>query len=174
MTWLTLPLIATRLSRREAPPRERIHAPESSTAMATTVSSSDIPRHNRAHAAEFFDPQPTPRAELPDPTATIEKLALIGCEIIAGLRSVDQIGRWVTEDVYRVLAERAIAARRNRAATSAPARPLITVGLTVVTEPRDGIVEGVSLVRIGRRTRAMCIRLEGLDHRWRASALALL
>lgn len=144
--------------------------------MATTVSSSDSPRHNRAHAAEFFDPQPTPRSELPDPTATIEKLALIGCEIIAGFRSVDQIGRWVTDDVYRVLAERAIAARRNRPTTgnSAPARPLITVGLTVVAEPRDGIVEGVSLVRIGRRTRAMCIRLEGLDHRWRASALALL
>jgi hypothetical protein len=30
------------------------------------------------------------------------------------------------------------------------------------------------LVRFGRRTRAVCVRLEGLDHRWRASALALL
>ncbi len=142
--------------------------------MTSTVSSSDKPRQNRAQSAEFFESQPTPRAELPDPTLTIEKLALLGCEIIAGVRSVDQIGRWVTEDVYRVLAERSIAARQTRASAPARQRPHITVGLTVVTEPREGIVEGVSLVRIGPRTRAMCIRLEGLDHRWRASSLALL
>lgn len=144
--------------------------------MSSTIPSSDAPRHNRAHAAEFFDSQPTARSELPEPTETIEKLALIGCEIIAGVRAVDQVGRWVTEDVYRVLAERSVAARRTRASADPPARtrPHITVGLTVVSEPRDGVVEGVSLVRIGQRTRAVCIRLEGLDHRWRASAFALL
>ena len=144
--------------------------------MVSTVSSSDAPRHNRTSTTEFFDPQPTPRAELPDPRETIERLAIIGCEIIAGIRPVEQIGRWVTEDVYRVMAERSVTARRNRVARgeSAKAAPLIIVGLTVVTEPRDGVVEGVSLVRFGRRTRAICVRLEGLDHRWRASALALL
>lgn len=142
--------------------------------MTSTVSSSGKPRHNRTQAVEFFDSQPTPRAELPDPTATIEKLALLGCEIIAGVRSVDHIGRWVTEDVYRMLAERSVAARQSRATTESRHRPHITVGLTMIKEPRDGVVEGVSLVRIGPRTRAMCIRLEGLDHRWRASALALL
>jgi len=144
--------------------------------MVTTFSSSEPPRHNTSRATEFFDPQPTPRAALPDPRETIERLALIGCEIIAGIRPVEQIGRWVTEDVYRVVAERSIAARRNRAArgqaTKSP--PLIIVGLTVVSEPRDGVVEGVSLVRFGQRTRAVCVRLEGLDRRWRASALALL
>ncbi len=142
--------------------------------MTSTVSSSDKPRPNRSQSVEFFDSQPTPRSELPDPTATIEKLALLGCEIIAGVRSVDHIGRWVTEDVYRVLAERSVAVRQTRAGAETRQRPHISVGLTVVTEPRDGIVEGVSLVRIGPRTRAVCIRLEGLDHRWRASALALL
>ncbi len=144
--------------------------------MVSTISPSDKPRHNRTQAIEFFDPQPTPREELPDPTETIERLALIGCEIIAGIRPVEQIGRWVTEDVYRVLAERAIAARRARTQTGDTQRvaPHIMVGLTHITEPRDGVVEGVSLVRIGRRTRAICVRLEGLDHRWRASALALL
>jgi len=93
-----------------------------------------------------------------------------------GIRPVEQIGRWVTEDVYRVVAERSIAAGRNRVARAETIKsgPLIIVGLTVVTEPRDGAVEGVSLVRFGQRTRAVCVRLEGLDHRWRASALALL
>jgi hypothetical protein len=147
---------------------------EARSIMTSTVSSSDKPRQNSSQSVEFFDSQPTPRSELPDPTATIEKLALLGCEIIAGVRSVDQIGRWVTEDVYRVLAERSVAVRQTRSRTEPRQRPHISVGLTVVTEPRDGVVEGVSLVRIGPRTRAMCIRLEGLDHRWRASALALL
>jgi hypothetical protein len=144
--------------------------------MVTTVSSSEAPRHNKSRTTEFFDPQPTPRSELPDPRETIERLALIGCEIIAGIRPVEQIGRWVTEDVYRVVAERSIAARRNRIARGEPTKtsPLIIVGLTVVTEPSDGVVEGVSLIRFGQRTRAVCVRLEGLDHRWRASALALL
>jgi hypothetical protein len=144
--------------------------------MVTTISSSESPRHNTSRATEFFDPQPTPRVELPNPLETIERLALIGCEIIAGIRPIEQIGRWVTEDVYRVVAERSIAARRNRISRSETfkAAPLIIVGLTVATEPRDGVVEGVSLVRFGQRTRAVCVRLEGLDHRWRASALALL
>ena len=142
--------------------------------MTSTVSSSDSPRPNRSQSVEFFDSQPTPRSELPDPTATIEKLALLGCEIIAGVRPVEQIGRWVTEDVYRVLAERSVAVRQTRVRAEPRQRPHISVGLTVVTEPRDGVVEGVSLVRIGPRTRAMCVRLEGLDHRWRANALALL
>lgn len=144
--------------------------------MVETISSSESPRHSTSRAMEFFDPQPTPRAELPDPRETIERLALIGCEIIAGIRPVEQIGRWVTEDVYRVVAERSIATRRNRVARAETikSRPLIIVGLTVVTEPRDGAVEGVSLIRFGQRTRAVCVRLEGLDHRWRASALALL
>lgn len=144
--------------------------------MVSIISSSDKPRHNRNRTAEFFDAQPTPRSELPDPTETIERLALIGCEIIAGMRPVEQIGRWVTEDVYRVLAERSIAARRARNSSNDYRRAgaHIIVGLTVLSEPRDGVVEGVSLVRIGQRTRAVCVRLEGLDHRWRASALALL
>lgn len=144
--------------------------------MTHAVSPSDTPRHNRTHDAEFFDPQPTPRAELPDPRETLEKLAIIGCEIVAGIRPVEHIARWVTEDVYHVLAERSIAARRARNARPESNRhaPHILVGLSVVTEPRDGIVEGVSLVRIGPRTRSVCIRLEGLDRRWRASAFALL
>jgi hypothetical protein len=144
--------------------------------MVSTISSSESPKHNRSRTTEFFDAQPTPRVELPDPRETIERLALIGCEIIAGIRPVEQIGRWVTEDVYRVVAERSIVARRNRAARAETLKsaPLTIVGLTVVTEPCDGVVEGVSLVRFGQRTRAVCVRLEGLDHRWRASALALL
>jgi hypothetical protein len=139
-----------------------------------TPNRSNTPATNRD--ADFFEPQPTPTHQLPDARSTVERLALVACEILAGTRAIEQIGRWVSEDVYRMLAERAIAARRARARRmeTQSVRPHIVVASTRVSEPRDGIIEGVSIVTIGHRTRAVCIRLEGLDHRWRASALALI
>ena len=144
--------------------------------MSTTIPPASPRRPNRQNDADLFEAQPSSTVELPSPREMIERLGLVACEILAGLRSVDQIARWVTEDVYRTLAERSIAARRNhsRLSDSAPARPRVEVRSTRISEPRDGIVEGVVLLRVGARTRAMCIRLEGLDHRWRASAVALI
>ncbi|HWU30368.1 MAG TPA: Rv3235 family protein [Microbacterium sp.] len=43
-----------------------------------------------------------------------------------------------------------------------------------VTEPVDGIVEAVVIVAGPGRTRAVAVRLEGLDGRWRASSFAVL
>ena len=144
--------------------------------MSATVKPNDSEFPSKSRDADFFEPQPTSTDELPDACETVERLALVACEILAGTRSIEQIGRWVSEDVYRMLAERAIAARRSRTSSAgvSRARPHITVASTRISEPRDGVVEGVSLVTIGARTRAVCIRLEGLDHRWRASALALI
>lgn len=144
--------------------------------MALHSSDSDRPLHRRVADVEFFDAQPTPRAELPDPAQVLEQLSLLACEILAGMRNLDQIARWVTDDVYRQIAERAIDARRRRAQATQKSlkRPTVSVMSSHHCEPRDGIVEGVALVRIGPRTRAVAIRLEGLDRRWRASSLALL
>ncbi len=142
--------------------------------MSATIKPNEPNDTSKNRDPEFFEPQPTPSSQLPDPLETVERLALVSCEILAGTRSIEQIGRWVSEEVYRMLAERAIAARRSRGAESTRVRPLIKVASTRVSTPRDGVVEGVSLVTIGPRTRAVCIRLEGFDRRWRASALALI
>lgn len=137
---------------------------------------SEPARHRRVADIEFFDAQPTPRSELPDPSDVVKRLALLACEILAGSRNLDQIARWVTDDVYRLIAERSVDAKRRRAQAteSSLKRPNVSVVSAHLCEPRDGIVEAVVLVRIGPRTRAVAIRLEGLDHRWRASSLALL
>jgi hypothetical protein len=42
------------------------------------------------------------------------------------------------------------------------------------TAPADGIVEAVVVVEGPARTRAVALRLEGWDARWRATSLALL
>lgn len=144
--------------------------------MAQRSCDSDGGKHRRVSDVEFFDAQPTPRAELPEPRDVVERLALLACEILSGTRNLDQIARWVTDDVYRQVAERAIDSRRRRAQATSTAlkRPTVTVVSSQLCEPRDGIVEGVALVKIGPRTRAVAVRLEGLDRRWRASSLALL
>jgi hypothetical protein len=43
-----------------------------------------------------------------------------------------------------------------------------------MSSPRDGIIEAVTIVTSRARARAVAIRLEGLDRRWRASAISVL
>jgi hypothetical protein len=45
---------------------------------------------------------------------------------------------------------------------------------THICEPRDGVVEATVVIRNPVRVRAVAIRLEGLDRRWRASAVSVL
>jgi len=124
---------------------------------------------------EFFDYQPTSTADLPDPRPLIENLTRCVIEILAGARELEQIARWVTDDVYRTMLSRAAISARARAARGAPAvRPTFSVGEPRITGPRDGVVEAVVIVTSRARARAVAIRLEGLDRRWRASAIAVL
>lgn len=126
-------------------------------------------------AIAFFAPQPTPRAELPDPEPILARLTLLVIEILAGSREIDQIARWLTDDVYRHLQKRVVLSARGRSLRNRPAHRIpFTVGRVVVTEPRDGVVEAVVMVHNRVRTRAVAIRLEGFDGRWRATAINVL
>ncbi|KQP97676.1 3-hydroxyacyl-CoA dehydrogenase [Rathayibacter sp. Leaf185] len=128
-----------------------------------------------APSVGFFAAQPTTRAELPDPEPILERLTLLVIEILEGSREIDQIARWLTDDVYRHLQKRVILAARSRAQQGRSGRRTpFTVGRVVVTEPRDGVVEAVVLVHNRVRTRAVAIRLEGMDARWRATAINVL
>jgi hypothetical protein len=124
---------------------------------------------------DFFGHQPTPTAHLPDATPLLENLTRCVIEILAGARELEQIARWVSDDVYRHLLKRVvIASRARRAKGQKPTRPAFTIGSTTVSEPRDGVVEAVIIVRGRARVRAVAIRLEGLDRRWRATAIHVL
>jgi hypothetical protein len=124
---------------------------------------------------DFFDHQPTPTTALPDPRPLIENLTRCVIEILAGARELDQIARWLTDDVYRHLLKRVVLSSRARQAKGAKAlRPTFTIGSVFVCEPRDGIVEATVVVRGRARVRAVALRLEGLDRRWRATAIHVL
>jgi len=124
---------------------------------------------------EFFGHQPATRASLPDPEPLLENLTRCVIEILAGARDLEQIARWVTDDVYRHLLKRVVLSSRARQVKGLQAaRPTFTIGSTSVCEPRDGVVEAVVIVAGRARTRAVAIRLEGLDRRWRATAINVL
>lgn len=138
------------------------------------------PTTNRRHLSavrgeDYFDRQATPFTELPDPAALIDNLASGVVEVLGGVRDLEQLGRWLSEGVYRHLLRRSIIAARGRAARGqVPSRPLAMVMSKRVTRPADNVVEAAVVLHGLARTRAVAIRLEGMDGRWRATALAVL
>ncbi len=150
-------------------------APSSEPARRLDESAADQAAKSRFHSEEFFGHQPVGSSSLPAPEPLLENLTRCVIEILAGARDLEQISRWVTDDVYRHLLKRVVLSARARQAKGQPAtRPTFIIGSTSICEPRDGVVEAVVVVRGRARTRAVAIRLEGLDSRWRATAINVL
>ena len=132
-------------------------------------------RRERNEIDDFFGPQPSSRAELPDPDSTLRSLALCAFEVIAGVRKIEHLARWVTDDVYAHLRIRASIAARARAVTGKVAdRPRLSILRVLQAERADGGVDAVVIVYERRRTYAVSVCLEGTDHRWRATVLVVL
>jgi hypothetical protein len=124
---------------------------------------------------EFFAPQRLKTSELPDPEPLLRNLTHCAIEALAGARDLEQLARWVTDDVYRRLQKRVILAARSRRARGVSAqRPVFSVGRIHCCAPADGVVEAVLIVQQRHRFRSVAIRLEGFDTRWRASVIAVL
>ncbi len=131
-------------------------------------------RMTTVDAEEFFDFQPCSSADLPAPGPLLENLAAAVIEILLGVREVQQIARFVTEPLFDLLTERALVARRERARQRQREVPGFAIGSVRACHAADGVVEGAVVVRSAARTRAVAIRLEGLDGRWRATAIRVL
>lgn len=155
-----------------------------STAAAPAPEAPNLPRSDgtivrgfrpRFDTDEYFGHQPSPTAALPDPRPLLENLTRCVIEILAGARELEQVARWVSDDVYRHLLKRVVLATRARQAKGQPvARPTFSIGSLTICEPRDGVIEAVVIVRGRARVRAVALRLEGLDRRWRATAINVL
>jgi hypothetical protein len=112
----------------------------------------------------------TPSTALPDPGPWTAQLVQAVVEVLAGERQRQQLVRWLSPEVYGELGRHLSLAPR---AAGAP-RLRRTVSSVHVTEPADGVVEASVVVVGGRRARAVALRLEGLDGRWRCTRLAVL
>jgi Family of unknown function (DUF6459) len=120
----------------------------------------------------LFGRQPTATADLPDPRNWAGQLARAIIEVLAGDRPVPQLMRWTDESVFSDISRRATTLAQAGAGRRGP-RNRVGIRSVHVCEPRDGVVEASVHVRQGHRSRALALRLEGLDGRWRCTALQI-
>jgi hypothetical protein len=115
-----------------------------------------------------FSAQPTGRAALPELAVFARRLVIGIIETATGRRSAAQLGRHTAPAVQAGLAKDA--GRIGRLGTAE--RPA-TLHSLHYAEPADGVAEVAAIVRIGDRFRAIALRLEGLDGRWRCVRLQI-
>lgn len=122
----------------------------------------------------LFCAQRTPSEALPDPAKWAALLGQAVIEVLDGRRSPSQLLRWTTPEIHRALRTRAAALHHRSesiAASTGPSR--LQVRSVHVCEPETGIAEVSVVLTAPRRSRAMAIRLEGMDGRWRATVLMM-
>lgn len=126
----------------------------------------DRPARPAGDAADF-GPAWTLRAELPDPQAAGRRLVTLALESFAGRRPIGQLQSLVSPALFQALSGR----RRPRWCTEGTA-PLLLSSVRVC-EPVDGVAEISAVARRGGRAHAVAARLEGVDGRWRCTALQI-
>lgn len=130
---------------------------------------------NQLQEADYFGEQYCTTNELANPDPLLRMLAPAVVEVIAGVRNISQLAAVLSDDVYQRLRDRAVLMAQSRAkAGKAQKAPMLQVGALQRQDPKDGVIESVVLVQSPSRTRAVTIRLEGINHRWRATAVSVL
>ena len=114
-----------------------------------------------------FGPSWSSRADLPDPRQTGQRLVTLTLEALAGRRPLGQLQPLMSAGVFAALS----GGRRPRWCAEGTA-PLV-VSRVHVCEPVDGVAEISAVARRAGRAHAVAARLEGLDGRWRCTALQI-
>jgi hypothetical protein len=112
-----------------------------------------------------FGPTWSTRAELPDVREVGRVLITTALEALAGRRPMAQLQAMTSFPVFTAL----VNGRRPDWCVGGRA-PLI-VGTIRVCEPVDGVAEISAVARRNGRAHAVAARLEGIDGRWRCTAL---
>jgi len=112
-----------------------------------------------------FGPTWTRRADLPDAAVAGRQVVTLALEAFAGRRPLSQLQRAVSPQLYAALST----GRRPRWCSEGTA-PLAITSVRVC-EPVDGVAEVTAVARRAGRVHAVAARLEGVDGRWRCTAL---
>jgi hypothetical protein len=123
------------------------------------------PHGSRVLPADDFGPSWSTRADLPDARTVGRRLITLTLESLAGRRPIAQLQPMTSVGVFAALS----GGRRPRWCTEGTS-PLI-VGPVRVCEPVDGVAEVSAVAWRNGRAHAVAARLEGIDGRWRCTAL---
>lgn len=122
-------------------------------------------------------------AQRPDELATLRQerrqivaISRVVCqavaEVLAGLRPVAQMSRWLTPEVHDKVRQRGEILARHRQGSTVYGGPLAFRSIRT-THVRPGIWEVSVVFSDERRTRACAMRLQAHRRRWRISAMEL-
>jgi hypothetical protein len=125
------------------------------------------PEGLRSRQPDLFGPAWSVRADLPDPRAAGRLLFTTVLEALAGRRPLSQVQRLTAPGVHA-----ALGAGRRPAWCSGGTAPVL-LGPVHVCEPVDGVAEVSAVARRAGRAHAVAARLEGVDGRWRCTALSI-
>lgn len=122
-----------------------------------------------AESDAFFEPQPTPTMDLPDPALWAGQALRVVLEVMDGSRPARQLSRWVTRGIHDRAARRGLVARQR----GGRGHRVNVVRSVHVCTPTDGVAEVSALVVHNGRHRAVALRMQGVDGRWMITALEL-
>jgi Family of unknown function (DUF6459) len=114
-----------------------------------------------------FGPVWSSRAELPDPRVAGRQLLTTALEAFAGRRPISQLQPLTTARVFTALSS------GRRPAWCAGGSAPVVLGAVNVCEPVDGVAEVSAVARRSGRAHAVAARLEGIDGRWRCTAVQI-
>jgi hypothetical protein len=115
---------------------------------------------------------PTSEDGLPEPCRWAAQFVQAAVEVAGGVRSPSQLVRWTTLDVHATLARRnTLAARMARGVTTVSRRAVVRS--IRVSRPREGVCEACAVVGDHGRVRAVALRMEITEGRWRVTALEI-
>jgi hypothetical protein len=124
------------------------------------------PRDRHQRGADF-GPTWSSRTDLPDPALAGRRVLLLALEGLAGLRSLAQVQPLTAPGLYARLTG------GRRPAWCASGTAPVLLGPVHLCEPVDGVAEISAVARRSGRAHAVAARLEGLDGRWRCTALQI-
>lgn len=159
---------------RQAPHREPPFEDESSGALLSLVTAFDQPlpfdppQRSIGRARNLARADRGRLAELPDPAALGRRLVIAIIELATGRRSALHLNRHFAPAVLSGLARDA--GRITRLGTEG--RPA-TLHSIHAGSPADGVSELVAVVQVGARFRAIALRLEAKNGRWRCVRLQI-
>ncbi|RBY96467.1 hypothetical protein DQ237_07385 [Blastococcus sp. TF02-8] len=122
--------------------------------------------HSAAPVDEF-GPVRNRRGELPPVAQAGHRLVRTTLEALAGRRPMVHVRDLASPGIYAALSS------GRRPAWCADGNAPLVVGRIRVCEPVDGIAEVSAVAHRGGRAHAVAARLEGIDGRWRCTALQI-
>jgi hypothetical protein len=126
----------------------------------------------RVNPAADPPPPPTPVRVPPEDREWAAVFVHAATEVALGLRSASQLIRWTTMDVHANLQRRGSLAARARAAGMYKAGKPFVRSLRMMTV-RPDVYEVCAVVGDLDRVRAIALRMEDFDGRWRVTALEI-